>query len=107
MKGAVTVFFYAKKLTRRPPLPKVSSFEKCNGSAGLVFIMKRVVVFGGSGFVGRYITKKLANLNCVIKIVCRDLDAANQLKVCGNLGQISASQCDLSDEKSIKKTLIS
>ena len=67
--------------------------------------MKRVVVFGGSGFVGRYITKKLANLNCVIKIVCRDLDAANQLKVCGNLGQISVSQCNLSDEKSIKNCI--
>lgn len=58
---------------------------------------KVATVFGGSGFVGRYIVKRLAQRGYIVRVGVRDPDRANFLKPMGNLGQIvpmAASVCD-------------
>lgn len=66
---------------------------------------KRVIIFGGTGFVGKHIVKRLAEAGYLIRIFTRNQDKASSLKLCGNLGQISVFEGDLSDEKSILKSM--
>jgi len=49
---------------------------------------KRVVVFGGSGFVGRHVIKRLAAKNAMIRVPARDPDRAGHLRPLGDVGQI-------------------
>lgn len=49
---------------------------------------KLVTVFGGSGFIGRYIVRHLAKAGYQIRVAVRDCERANFLKTCGDLGQI-------------------
>jgi uncharacterized protein YbjT (DUF2867 family) len=62
---------------------------------------KRVTVFGGSGFIGRYIVKRLAAEGWVVRIAVRDSVAAAFLKPCGNVGQIVPMHCDVRDQDSV------
>jgi NADH dehydrogenase len=49
---------------------------------------KVVTVFGGSGFVGRYVVKRLAELGAVVRVPTRRPDCAMFLKPMGAVGQI-------------------
>lgn len=51
-------------------------------------MVKQVVIFGGSGFLGKYIVKHLADLGYSVKIFSRNQEKAKQLKLCGHPGQI-------------------
>ncbi|KJV69342.1 complex I NDUFA9 subunit family protein [Candidatus Neoehrlichia procyonis] len=51
-------------------------------------IIKYVVVFGGSGFIGRYIVEDLVKNDCVVKVFTRNADKAASLKLYGNLGNV-------------------
>lgn len=48
-----------------------------------------ITVIGGSGFVGRYVTRQLARAGYRIRIVSRNPDAALALKTTGDPGQVS------------------
>ncbi len=43
-------------------------------------------VFGGSGFLGRHIVKRLASQGYTVRIAVRDVEAAMHLKPNGNPG---------------------
>ncbi len=45
-------------------------------------------VFGGSGFIGRYVVKRLAAAGHVVRVAVRDPEAALFLKPMGAVGQI-------------------
>ncbi len=49
---------------------------------------KLAVVFGGSGFIGRYVVKRLAALGYTVRVAVRDVEAAMPLRVMGGVGQI-------------------
>jgi NADH dehydrogenase len=51
--------------------------------------MQNVTIFGGSGFIGSYLVRELAKSQYNIRIVSRNIDKASELKLCGNLGQIT------------------
>jgi NADH dehydrogenase len=51
--------------------------------------LARVVVFGGSGFIGRYVVKRLAAAGHPVRVACRDIERAKFLKPMGAVGQIS------------------
>lgn len=45
-------------------------------------------VFGGSGFIGRYVVKRLAALGHVVRVAGRDTERAKDLMVVGRVGQV-------------------
>lgn len=68
-------------------------------------IDKIVTVFGGSGFIGRYVVKALVNDGWEIIIACRHPDRAKSLLSLGAEEQIQAIHADLRDTKSIQNAL--
>jgi len=62
---------------------------------------KLVTIFGGSGFVGRYVVRALVNRGYSVRVATRRPDLAGHLKPIGNLGQIQLVQANLRYRKSI------
>ncbi|MER9402900.1 complex I NDUFA9 subunit family protein [Mesorhizobium caraganae] len=58
-------------------------------------IPKLVVVFGGSGFVGRHIVRALAKRGYRIRVPVRRPDLAGHLQPLGNVGQIQPVQANV------------
>jgi uncharacterized protein YbjT (DUF2867 family) len=60
---------------------------------------RRIAVLGGSGFIGRYIVKRLAARGDVIAVGCRNAEEAKFLKPMGDVGQIVPLNVAISDER--------
>lgn len=60
---------------------------------------RRTAVLGGSGFIGRYIVKRLAARGDVIAVGCRNAEKAKFLKPMGDAGQIVPLNVAISDER--------
>src|SRR5262244_2341990 len=58
----------------------------------------RTAILGGSGFIGRYVVKRLAARGHVIAIGCRNAEAAKFLKPMGDVGQVVPLNVAISDE---------
>jgi NADH dehydrogenase len=56
---------------------------------------KLVTIFGGSGFVGRYVVRALANRGYNIRVAVRRPDLAGHVKPLGNVGQVQLTQANL------------
>lgn len=63
--------------------------------------MERVTVFGGSGFAGRYIVKRLASQGAVVRVAVRRPEAALFLKTAGAVGQIAPVHGDVCSDASV------
>ncbi len=59
---------------------------------------RRVTVVGGSGFIGRYVVKRLAERGDVIAAVSRHASEARFLRPMGDVGQIAPIDAGLADE---------
>jgi len=64
-----------------------------------------VVIFGASGFLGRYIVSILSQDNCLIKVFVRKPDEAKHLTLMGKLGQVELHQGNITDKNSVKKVV--
>ena len=62
-------------------------------------------VFGGSGFIGRYVVKRLAQCGYVVRVAVRDPEAAMFLKTMGNVGQIVALAAPTTDEAAVARAV--
>src|SRR5919201_4901403 len=49
---------------------------------------RRTAVFGGSGFMGRYVVKRLAARGDVVPVGCRNAEQAKFLRPMGEVGQV-------------------
>jgi len=58
---------------------------------------RRTAVLGGSGFIGRYVVKRLAARGEVIAVGCRNAEAAKHLKPLGDVGQIAPLNVGIGD----------
>ena len=67
--------------------------------------MGPVVVFGGSGFVGRHIVRRLAKDGFNLRVVIRRPNEALFLKTAGRAGQIELVQGNIRDEASSRSAL--
>ncbi len=54
-----------------------------------------VTVFGGSGFVGRHLVKRLVQRGYSVRVAVRDVEAANFLKPMADAGQIVPWPCNV------------
>ena len=64
-----------------------------------------VTVFGGSGFLGRYVVRALAAKGYRIRVACRRPDLAGHLQPLGNVGQIQLVQANLRYRWSIDRAV--
>jgi NADH dehydrogenase len=64
-----------------------------------------VTVFGGSGFVGRYVVRALAHDGWRVRVACRRPDLAFFLQPLGGTGQIHAVQANVRHPQSIAAAL--
>jgi uncharacterized protein YbjT (DUF2867 family) len=60
---------------------------------------RRTAVLGGSGFIGRYIVKRLAARGEVVAVGCRNAEEAKFLKPMGDVGQIVPLNVAIGDER--------
>jgi len=59
---------------------------------------RRVAVAGASGFIGRYVVKRLATRGAVVAALVRDVERANFLRPMGDVGQVALVRAGLDDE---------
>ena len=62
-------------------------------------------VFGGSGFIGRYVVKRLAQKGFVVRVAVRDPEAALFLKTAGAVGQIVPLFASVENEGTVHRAV--
>lgn len=66
---------------------------------------KLVTVFGGGGFVGRYVVQALCAAGARVRVAVRDTRGAVIVKPLGNLGQVSLCACDITKPATVANAL--
>jgi uncharacterized protein YbjT (DUF2867 family) len=66
---------------------------------------KLVTIFGGSGFVGRYIARRLAKEGWRVRVACRHPNQALFVRAYGAVGQVEPVFCNIRDDASVKAAL--
>jgi len=64
-----------------------------------------VIIFGASGFLGRYIVSILTKDDYCIKVFVRKPDEARHLTLMGKLGQVEIYQGNINDKNSVNKII--
>jgi uncharacterized protein YbjT (DUF2867 family) len=85
-----------RKLRRMPDNPSAEHFMSAS-----ITSPKLVTVFGGSGFLGRYVVAALAKRGYMVRVAVRRPDLAGHLQPLGNVGQIKAVQANLRYRNSV------
>lgn len=62
-------------------------------------------VFGGSGFLGRYVVQRLAKAGYIVRVAVRDTEAALFLKPLGKVAQIVPFCASVTDEPTVRRAL--
>jgi uncharacterized protein YbjT (DUF2867 family) len=62
-------------------------------------------VFGGSGFIGRYVVKRLAHKGFVVRVAVRDTEGALFLKPMGAVGQVVPLYASLTNQATIHRAV--
>lgn len=65
-----------------------------------------VTIYGGSGFVGRYIARRLAKEGWRIRVAVRRPNEALFLKPYGAVGQIEPVACNIRDDASVRAAML-
>ena len=64
-----------------------------------------VTVFGGSGFIGRYVVSSLVKSGYRVRVAVRNPNDALFLKTLGQVGQVELLRCDILNYKSVSSTM--
>ena len=67
---------------------------------------KLVTIFGGSGFVGRYIARRLAKDGWRVRVAVRHPNDALFVKPYGAVGQVEPIFCNIRDDASVRAALV-
>jgi len=67
--------------------------------------IERVTIFGGSGFIGRYIVQRLARRGVIVRVAVRNPDDALFLKPMGNVGQIAPMATDIRNADAVARAV--
>ena len=66
---------------------------------------KLVTIFGGSGFVGRYIARRMAKLGWRVRVAVRHPNEALFVKPYGSVGQVEPVFCNIRDDASVRAVM--
>lgn len=67
--------------------------------------LQQVTVFGGSGFLGRYVVERLADRGVVVRVAVRDPEAAKHLRTLGQVSQVTPIACDIKNEDDVLRAV--
>lgn len=67
---------------------------------------KLITVFGGGGFLGRYVAQTLLGQGARLRIAGRNANSANHIKPLGNLGQVQLMAADIRKPASVARALV-
>lgn len=62
-------------------------------------------VFGGSGFIGRYVVKRLAAAGYIVRVAVLDTEAAMFLRPMGGVGQIVPLRASVTDDAAVARAV--
>jgi uncharacterized protein YbjT (DUF2867 family) len=65
-----------------------------------------VVVFGGTGFIGRLLISRLAQAGYTVRVPTRTLPRAEPLRQLGTVGQVTPLLCDVRDAAQVANVLV-
>ena len=65
-----------------------------------------VTIFGGNGFVGRYIAQRMARAGWRVRVACRRPNEAMFVKPYGTVGQVEPVFCNIRDDASVAAALV-
>ncbi|HKL44959.1 MAG TPA: complex I NDUFA9 subunit family protein [Roseovarius sp.] len=63
---------------------------------------KLVTIYGGSGFVGRYIARRMAKAGWRVRVAVRRPNEAMHVKPYGTVGQVEPVFCNIRDDNSVR-----
>jgi NADH dehydrogenase len=66
---------------------------------------KLVTIYGGSGFLGRYISQRLAREGWRVRVAVRRPNQAMQVKPYGDVGQVEPVFCNIRDDASVRSAM--
>ena len=66
---------------------------------------KLVTIYGGSGFVGRYIARRMAKLGWRVRVAVRHPNEALFVKPYGSVGQVEPVFCNIRDDASVRAVM--
>lgn len=66
---------------------------------------KVVTIFGGGGFVGRYVAQALLGAGARVRVAQRNISTANTVKPLGNLGQVQLIAADVRKPASVARAV--
>lgn len=64
-----------------------------------------ITIFGGTGFIGRHLVRRLAAQGARVQVISRNPEHGRHLQPMGNVGQIVLRRADLSSEAALAETL--
>lgn len=64
-----------------------------------------VTIYGGSGFVGRYIARHMAKEGWRVRVACRRPNEANFVRTYGVVGQVEPVLCNIRDDNSVRQVM--
>lgn len=67
---------------------------------------KLATIYGGSGFVGRYIARRLAKDGWRVRVAVRRPNEAMQVKPYGVVGQVEPVFCNIRDDRSVQSAML-
>jgi uncharacterized protein YbjT (DUF2867 family) len=66
---------------------------------------RQVTVFGGSGFIGRYVVQRLARAGDRVVVAVRDTEGAQFTRMFGDVGQVMPVPCDVTKPATVAAAL--
>ena len=66
---------------------------------------KLVTIYGGSGFVGRYIARRMAKEGWRVRVAVRRPNEALFVKPYGSVGQVEPVPCNIRDDASVRAVM--
>ena len=67
------------------------------------FIMKKILIWGGTGQIGTHLVRKLTKNNYRVTVITRNIhEKGHKIKIMGNAGYIDLVEASIFEEKKIR-----
>lgn len=76
-----------------------------NAERGDTDMSKLVTIFGGSGFVGRYVARRMAQQGWRVRVAVRRPNEAGFVRTYGVVGQVEPVFCNIRDDDSVRSVM--